>query len=168
MPHKRNPVGASVAIAAAVRAPGLVATMLGAMPQEHERGIGGWQAEWTTLPELVLLTAGASRAIATVIEGLEIDEKRMRTNLDATDGLIASEAVAIALAGFVGRRDAHGIVELATRRARDEGRALVDALAADPAVTRYMTREDLERHLSPERYVSAARALVQRVIGKDT
>jgi 3-carboxy-cis,cis-muconate cycloisomerase len=168
MPHKQNPVGASVAIAAAVRAPGLVATMLGAMPQEHERGVGGWQAEWTTLPELVLLTAGASRAIARVIEGLEIDEKRMRTNLDATHGLIASEAVAIALAGFVGRRDAHGIVELATRRARDEGCALVDALGADPVVTRYMTREDLERQLSPERYVSAARALVQRVIGKDT
>jgi len=166
MPHKQNPVGASVAIAAAVRAPGLVATMLAAMPQEHERGLGGWQAEWTTLPELVLLTAGASRAIATLMEGLEIDEKRMRANLDATDGLIASEAVAIALAGFIGRRDAHGIVELAARRARDAGCALIDVLAADPAVTRYLTREDLERHLSPERYVAAARALVERVIGR--
>ena len=53
MPHKRNPVRAAVALAAAVRAPGLVATMLSAMPQEHERGLGGWQAEWDALPELV-------------------------------------------------------------------------------------------------------------------
>jgi 3-carboxy-cis,cis-muconate cycloisomerase len=166
MPHKQNPVGASVAVAAAVRAPGLVATMLAAMPQEHERGVGGWQAEWTTLPDLVLLTAGASRAIATVMEGLEIDEMRMRANLESTDGLIASEAVAMALAGYVGRSDAHGIVELAARRARDSGCTLIDALAADPAVTRHLTREDLERHLSPERYVAAARALVERVIGQ--
>jgi 3-carboxy-cis,cis-muconate cycloisomerase len=168
MPHKQNPVGASVAVAAAVRAPGLVATMLAAMPQEHERGVGGWQAEWTTLPELVLLTAGASRAIAAVMEGLEIDEARMRANLDSTDGLITSEAVAMALAGFIGRTDAHGIVELAARRARESGCTLIDALAADPAVTRYLTRTDLERHLSPERYVAAARALVERVIGKGT
>ena len=67
--------------------------MLAAMPQEHERGLGGWQAEWVTLPELVLLTAGASRAIATVLEGLVVHETRMRENLERTHGLIASEAV---------------------------------------------------------------------------
>ena len=53
MPHKRNPVRAARVLAAAVRAPGLVATMLSAMPQEHERGLGGWQAEWDVLPDLV-------------------------------------------------------------------------------------------------------------------
>lgn len=166
MPHKQNPVGASVAVAASVRAPGLVATMLAAMPQEHERGVGGWQAEWTTLPELVLLTAGASRALAMVIDGLKIDAARMRANLESTDGLIASEAIAMALAAYVGRSEAHGIVELAARRAREAGGTLVDALGADPEVTRYLTRSDLERHLSPERYVAAARALVERVIGQ--
>jgi 3-carboxy-cis,cis-muconate cycloisomerase len=166
MPHKQNPVGASVAVAAAVRAPGLVTTMLAAMPQEHERGVGGWQAEWTTLPELVLLTAGASRAVATVMETLQVKVTRMRTNLESTDGLIASEAIAVVLAGYVGRSESHRIVELAARRAREAGRPLIDALAADPAVARYMTREDLERHLSPERYIAAARALVERIIGR--
>ena len=168
MPHKKNPVGASVAVAAAVRAPGLVATMLAAMPQEHERGLGGWQAEWATLPELVLLTAGSSRAIATVVESLEIDKGRMRANLDSTDGLIMSETVAMALAPYVGRNEAHEIVELAARRAGNGGCTFIDALAADPVVTRYLTRQDLERHLSPEPYVAAARALVERVVGKDT
>src|SRR5438105_11841597 len=80
MPHKQNPVNASVVLAAAVRAPGLVATMLAAMPQEHERGLGGWQAEWPTLPELVSLTAGAARAAATMLEGLVVNETRMRQN----------------------------------------------------------------------------------------
>ena len=168
MPHKRNPVGAAIAVAAAVRAPGLVATMLAAMPQEHERGLGGWQAEWTTLPELVLLTAGASRAIATLMETLEVDATRMRKNLELTDGLIASESVAMALAGFVGRSDAHGMVERAVHRARGGGCTLVEALAADPAVTQHLTRADIERHLSPDRYVGAARTLVERVVGQIT
>jgi len=142
--------------------------MLAAMPQEHERGLGGWQAEWATLPELVLLTAGSSRAIATVVETLEIDEMRMRANLESTDGLIASESVAMALTAYVGRSEAHRIVELAARRARDGGCTFIDALAVDPAVTRYLTREDLARHLSPEPYVAAARALVERIVGKDS
>jgi 3-carboxy-cis,cis-muconate cycloisomerase len=168
MPHKQNPVGASVAIAAAVRAPGLVATMLAAMPQEHERGLGGWQAEWATLPELVLLTAGASRVIATLIEALEVDTTRMRRNLELTDGLIASESVAMALAAYVGRGDAHGMVERAVRRARSGECTLVEALATDPAVTQYLTRTDIERHLSSEHYVHAARTLVERVVGQTT
>jgi 3-carboxy-cis,cis-muconate cycloisomerase len=164
MPHKQNPVGASVVLAAAVRAPGLVATMLAAMPQEHERGLGGWQAEWTTLPELVLLTAGASRAIAAVLEGLKVDESRMRRNVDLTGGLIASEAVAMVLAAHVGRSEAHRIVEVAASRVRAGGGTFADVLAADPVVARYLTRADIERHLSPERYVAAARALVERVV----
>jgi 3-carboxy-cis,cis-muconate cycloisomerase len=168
MPHKQNPVGSSVAVAAAVRAPGLVATMLTAMPQEHERGVGGWQAEWATLPELVLLTAGSARSIATVLESLKVDEARMRANLESTNGLILSEAVTMALAAHVGRSEAHRIVELASRRARDSRCTLIDALASDPTVTRYLTRKDLERHLSPEPYVAAARALVERVVRKNT
>ena len=163
MPHKQNPVGASVALAAAVRAPGLVATLLAAMPQEHERGLGGWQAEWTTLPELVLLTAGASRAAASMLEGLIVDATRMRENLERTHGLIVSESVAMALAAHIGRSEAHRLVEHAAQRAR-QGGSLADALAGDPAVTRHLTRADIDRHLSPENYVGAVRALVERVV----
>jgi 3-carboxy-cis,cis-muconate cycloisomerase len=166
MPHKQNPVGSSVALAAAVRAPGLVATLLAAMPQEHERGLGGWQAEWETLPELVLLTAGASRAVATLLEQLVVNEARMRENLRLTRGLIASEAIAMALAVHVGRVEAHRLVEEGASRARHDGSMLADALAADPVVMRHLTRADIDRHLAPEQYVGAARALVERVVGR--
>ena len=164
MPHKQNPVQASVVLAAAVRAPGLVATMLAAMPQEHERGLGGWQAEWPTLPELVSLTAGAAHAAAAMLEGLVVNETRMRENLQVTHGLIASEAIAMALAAHVGRSEAHRLVEEAARRMRASGGTLGDALAADPAVTRYLSRAEIDRHLAPERYVGAVRALVDRVV----
>ena len=49
LPHKRNPVGSAVVLAAAIRVPALVSVMLTAMVQEHERGLGGWHAEWETL-----------------------------------------------------------------------------------------------------------------------
>ena len=163
MPHKQNPVRAAAMLAASVRAPGLVATMLAAMPQEHERGIGGWQAEWATLPELVLLTAESARSGVTLLEGLVVSEGRMRENLEATHGLSASEGVAMALAVHVGRGEAHRLVEEAARRARGGG-TLADALAADPAVARYLTRAEIERHLSPTRYIEAARAVVERVV----
>src|SRR5581483_10671230 len=88
MPHKRNPVACAVVLAAATRAPGLVATLLAAMVQEHERGLGGWHAEWVALPELVILTAGALTQLADMIAGLELHPERMRDNLEATHGLI--------------------------------------------------------------------------------
>jgi 3-carboxy-cis,cis-muconate cycloisomerase len=83
MPHKRNPVAALVAIAAATRAPQLVATLLATLPQEHERGLGNWQAELAQWPALFMATHGAVQALADAGAGLEIDGARMRANIDA-------------------------------------------------------------------------------------
>jgi 3-carboxy-cis,cis-muconate cycloisomerase len=84
MAHKRNPTGCQVALSAAIRAPGLVAAILGGLPQEEERGLGGWQAEGPTLADLFLLAAGSAASMATVAEGLEIDEAAIARNLEAT------------------------------------------------------------------------------------
>jgi len=166
MPQKQNPVQASVAVAASVRAPGLVATMLAAMPQEHERGLGGWQAEWTVLPELVLVTAGASRAVADALVTLQVNPTRMRANLDATRGLALAEAVTMALAGSMGKREAHARVEEASRRAIAGRLSLAEALAGDAEVARYMTRDEIDRRLQPESYLGEARTFVERVLAR--
>jgi 3-carboxy-cis,cis-muconate cycloisomerase len=83
MAHKRNPTGCQVALSAALRTPGLAATLLSALPQEHERGLGGWQAEGPVLVELFQLTHGAVAAMAQVVEGLEVDTAAMARNLAA-------------------------------------------------------------------------------------
>lgn len=83
MAHKRNPTGCQIALSAAIRAPGLVAAVLGGLPQEHERGLGGWQAEGAVLADLFLLAAGSAAAMAIVAEGLEIDEVAIGRNLAA-------------------------------------------------------------------------------------
>jgi 3-carboxy-cis,cis-muconate cycloisomerase len=84
MPHKRNPTGCQVALSAAIRAPGLVAALLGGMPQELERGLGGWQAEAPVLAELFALAHGAARAMRTVIDGLEVDAAAMAAHVAAS------------------------------------------------------------------------------------
>ena len=149
-----------------MRAPGLVATMLAAMPQEHERGLGGWQAEWMMLPELVRVTAGAARAVADALETLEVDPDRMRANLEAGRGLPLAEAVTMALAGSMGKREAHATVEAAVTRAAAGGLSLADALVADPEVTRRMTREEIDRRLDAASYLGDARTFVERVLAR--
>lgn len=83
MAHKRNPTGCQVALSAAIRAPHLAATIVSALPQQHERGLGGWQAEGPVLVELFQLAHGALAAMVTVIEGLDVDTGRMTANLTA-------------------------------------------------------------------------------------
>ena len=96
MTHKRNPIGCQVALSAALRTPGLAATLLSALPQEHERGLGGWQVEGPVLVDLFQLTHGAVAAMMEVIEGLEIDTAAMARNLAAAGvGADAGDAEAM-------------------------------------------------------------------------
>jgi 3-carboxy-cis,cis-muconate cycloisomerase len=164
MPQKRNPVGASRALAAAIRVPGLVATMLSAAVQEHERGLGTWPAEWETLPQIALLAADALGAMIEVAEGLEVDAGRMRANLDATRGQIFAEAVQMALAPSIGRDAAHALVAGACRRAVAEDAHLRDILARDPAVTRWLDAPGLDALFDPRRYLGASAAYLERVL----
>lgn len=83
MLHKRNPVACMVALAAAQRAPQRVAALLAAMPQEHERALGHWQAELAEWPGLVMSAHGSARAMAQALPGLQVDTRRMLANLDA-------------------------------------------------------------------------------------
>ncbi|MFZ0090460.1 MAG: lyase family protein [Solirubrobacteraceae bacterium] len=84
MAHKRNPVAAVSALACAKRTPGLVATALAAMEQEHERAAGAWQAEWGTYTELLRLTGAAAAWTRELLEHLIVDPERMRANLAAS------------------------------------------------------------------------------------
>jgi 3-carboxy-cis,cis-muconate cycloisomerase len=164
MPHKRNPVGCAVALSAAVRVPALVATMLSGMVQEHERALGGWQAEWDTLPGIALLTSGALRQMCDVAAGLCVDAERMRANLDITHGLIMGEAVMLALGAKIGRMAAHKLVEQASQQAAASGRHLREVLGDDAQVTQHLPGDELDRLFDPANYSGEAGAFVDRVL----
>ena len=168
MPHKRNPVGAAVLIGAATRAPGLVATMFAAMPQEHERSLGLWHAEWETLPELCCLVSGALQQALLAVPGLEVDAARMRANLELTQGLVLAEAVSIALAQRIGRDAAHHLVEQCCRQAVQQGVHLRAVLGANAEVSAELSATELERLLDPAHYLGQARRWVQRAVAEHT
>ncbi len=164
MPHKRNPVACASILAAATRAPGLVATMLAAMPQDHERGLGGWHAEWETLPDLTMTAGGALHLCVGLIDGLEVDAARMRHNLDATNGLIMAEALAMALAEKLGKAEAHHAVEAACKRAVAEQRHLRAVVADDPAIAKHFDAKQLDQLFDPTRYTGVASLFIDRAL----
>jgi 3-carboxy-cis,cis-muconate cycloisomerase len=164
MPHKRNPVTIVVALAAATRVPGLVSTMLSAMVQEDERGVGNWHAEWETLPEIFRLTGGALHQMAAMIPFLEVDAARMMKNLEATQGLIFAEAATVALAARIGKTAARQLVEDAVAGARESGKHLREVLAENPGVTQHLSAAELERLFEAKSYLGAAETWVDRVL----
>jgi 3-carboxy-cis,cis-muconate cycloisomerase len=168
MPHKRNPVAAATALAASIMAPNLATTIFAAQVQEHERSAGPWHAEWPTLPTLMLVTSGGLAAIVDLAEGLEVDAVRMRTNLDATGGLIIAETIAFALADKTGKSEAHHIVEAMSRKVLAEKRHLRDALAEDPKVTSLLSPEKIAALLEPMTYQGTSEALIDRLLASWT
>jgi adenylosuccinate lyase len=126
MPHKRNPVAAMTALAAAVRAPQRVAALLAAMPQEHERGLGNWQAELAEFGGLLASVHGALAALTLAADGLQVFPARMRANIDALQGLVFAEALATRVAREIGKSEAHHWVEGLSRETVARGAHLRD------------------------------------------
>jgi 3-carboxy-cis,cis-muconate cycloisomerase len=164
MPHKRNPVACASILAAATRAPGLVAALLAAQIQEHERGLGGWHAEWQTLPELIMTAGGALNLSVGLIGGLQIDAKRMRANLDVTQGLVMAEALSMALAQKLGKEEAHRLVEAACKVAVKRQLHLREVAGRDGSIARHLDARQLDRLFEPGNYTGQAGELVGRVL----
>jgi 3-carboxy-cis,cis-muconate cycloisomerase len=129
MPHKRNPVSAMIALAAATRTPQHGAALLAAMGQQHERGLGNWQAELAEWPGLYLSAHGALQALNEAFAGLHVDTARMRHNIDALQGLVFAEAASAYLAHTIGKSAAHALLEKMTGESVTSGRHLADVLA---------------------------------------
>ena len=164
MPHKRNPVAAATALAAATMAPNLAATIFAAQVQDHERSAGPWHAEWPTLPTLLLVTSGGLAAIVDIAEELEVDVARMRLNLDATGGLIMAEAVTMALAEKIGKSDAHHLIEAASKKAVAEKKHLRDVLSADARITAQLGADGIANLFEPMAYQGTSQALIDRLL----
>ncbi|WP_045728716.1 3-carboxy-cis,cis-muconate cycloisomerase [Xanthomonas sp. GPE 39] len=168
MPHKRNPVGCVVAMAAATRVPGLLATLFAALPQEHERAVGGWHAEWETLPEIVRLSAGSLLQVRVLIDGLQLDRTRMAAHLDSHGGLLYAEAVAVNLAGQLGKAAAHTLVEAAVHRALETQRHLRTVLAEDPQVAAVLSPTHLDALFAEDSWRGMAAVWIERVLAGQT
>ncbi|MDB5544728.1 MAG: 3-carboxy-cis,cis-muconate cycloisomerase [Hyphomicrobiales bacterium] len=165
MPHKRNPVRCMLTVAASLRTPGLMATLLSGMAQEHERALGGWQSEWGALPELVKLCAGALANMADTLAGLNVDANRMRSNFDALHGLPMTEMLSLALAPHLGRAEAFALVEKAAREVGARGKSLADVVKADAAAS-VLSGDEIDRILEPQSALGATQAFIDSALAQ--
>jgi 3-carboxy-cis,cis-muconate cycloisomerase len=156
MPHKTNPIGCALTFAAAQRVPGLVASFLSGMVQEHERGVGGWQAEWPTVAAIIQATGLAAASMAEIAEGLTVNAARMRSNINATHGAIFAERATMLLAAKLGRDVAHKILQDAVKKSTNQKRRLSEVLAEIPEVTNHLERSVLRTLEQPEEYLGSA------------
>ncbi len=164
MPQKHNPVDATGAIAAARLAIGEVPVILSAMQQEHERAVGGWQAEWAAIPNLFCYTASTVEHVQGAVSGLEVDETRMKANLDASGGLLLSESLSMALAHKVGRPEAFRIVQSIGKQSSGSGKTLRQVALEDDEVRTALSPEEIEAALDPARYLGSTNAFIDRAL----
>lgn len=168
MPHKANPVRATLIAAAARQVPALASVLYGCLAAEDERPPGAWHAEWQPLREALRLAGGAARDAAELTEGLRVHTHRMRDNLQATGGLIVSEHLAAALSAVIGRSPARAALERAARRATNEGIGLDQALQEEPAIAGALPTGRLRELADPANYLGSAQALVDRALANRT
>jgi len=166
MPQKRNPISSVYITAQTAIVKQLVAALLEAQVEDHERGTGPWEIEWIVLPEIFMLTAGALKQTRVILEGIEVNEQRMRENLDITNGLIMSEAVMMGLGHAMGRDTAHHLVSDLAKEAAKSGKPLIDLLAADKEIAKHADRKKLEALMDPANYLGVAGEMVDRVLKK--
>ena len=155
----------SAALAAATMVPNLVAAILTAQVQEHERGLDEWSADTLILPAIALASSGALAAVASAAEKLEIDSERMRANIGATYGAVMTEPVVAALSAKIGRQEANRIVEEVSSEAVASRRDLQELLAQDERVRPHLTVGELAKLFEPMAYQGAAQTFIDRMVG---
>src|ERR1700751_3293294 len=164
MPQKRNPISCVYITACAASVRQSVAALLTAMDEDHERDTGPWEIEWITLPSMFTLAAGALNQAVFVLKGVEVHPDRMRANLDATHGLIVSEAVMMGLAPALGRDEAHDLVYDLCRKALEHDHPLADLLAEEQTVTAHLSRDEIQALTDPANYLGLAGLMTDRVL----
>jgi 3-carboxy-cis,cis-muconate cycloisomerase len=164
MPQKRNPVSCLYIHSTAALVRQNAAALMEAAVADHERSTGPWEIEWIAFPEIFLLASGCLAHSRDLVAGLQVDEKRMRDNLDMTQGMIVSEAVMMGLAPKLGRQRAHDLVYDVCRKVASTGRPLLDLLTEDPEIAHHATRSELARLTDPANYLGLAGEMVDRVL----
>jgi len=166
MPQKRNPIASVIALAASYRVPVLVASFLSEMVQEHERAVGGLQAEWPTVAGVIQSTGVAIASMVEATEGLTVNRKRMRENLEETQGAVYAEKAALLLSRKLGREPAHSLLQQATRPQQLRKGTLSEILAQLPEVQTFFDARALRTLDDPEDYLGLAREFSERLCGR--
>jgi len=158
MPHKRNPQLADDCVAIGAQLRSLVPLALEGMLSNHEVDGGHTAMLDDALERACILAGDLLVRLHVILAGLELDEERMRANLDLTAGLISSESIMLALGRHIGRQVAHDVVYDAAQQA-ENGPPFADVLQRDPRVAGVLAPSDLADLLDPAHHVGQSAEL---------
>ena len=164
MPQKRNPIVSELLIAAARTNASLLSAMHNAMIQEHERATHGWQMEWLTLSQMILLTGGALKNALFLAQNLKVNASRMRQNLEQSNYLVLAEAAVQALTAEIPRTEAHALVKQACGIAASENQSMIDVVRHKIGEIAPKNKIDWEALAKPENYLGQTGHFIDRVL----
>ena len=164
MPQKSNPITSELMVAAARTNAALLSAMHNAQIQEQERATHGWQMEWLTLPQMMLLTSGALKHARYLASHLQADGESMRANIARGNHLILAEAAVFALAQAMPKSKAEELVKKACGVAVSEGKSLVGVVQELSAGEVAPGSIDWQALAQPENYLGAANEILDRVL----
>jgi 3-carboxy-cis,cis-muconate cycloisomerase len=172
MPHKANPVNATLIAAAAQQLPALVSVLYASMVAEDERPAGAWHAEWQNLRQALRFAGTAAELAAELAEGLDARPEKMAENLALTHGLVVSERLVSALEPLLGRAEARKVLTSASHAAVADGISLAEVLAEAPDIKALiaddrLSADRLAELLDPAGYLGAAAQLVDRALQRE-
>ncbi|WP_078311206.1 MULTISPECIES: lyase family protein [unclassified Mycobacterium] len=161
MPHKRNPVLATMIRSAALQVPALSTILTNSLLSEDERSAGGWHAEWLALRECLRLTGGAAQTAVDLSRGLQVRGQRMSDNLGLLGGQPSAERLSAALSAQLGKAPAKALVSAVVDEAVAGGVSLREASLARPEVIAWLSEAEVDELLDPVTYVGAAGQLAE-------
>ena len=164
MPQKRNPISSEIMLACSKLLREHHSSMLDAMVLDHERATGQWHVEWYALPNAFIIASSSFSSAKYLLEGLEISPKKMRENIDKTNGLIVAEAVMMSLAPHIGRQIAHDLVYDCCRDSIKNNIPFIETLLKVKEISNIFNRNDLLKILDPANYLGAGPAMARRLL----
>lgn len=164
MPQKRNPIVSELVIAAARTNASLLSAMHSAMIQEHERATHGWQVEWLTFSQMILLTGGALKNTLFLTQNIQVNAERMRQNLERSNYLVLAEAAVQALAAEIKRTEAHALVKKACEIAAAQDLPLIEVVKQRFDQLAPGNKVDWEVLAKPENYLGQSEYFIDRIL----
>lgn len=167
MPQKRNPHLCETIVALSKMVRYQAALALEGMIQEHERDMASWMVEWEMVPQVCIFASGVLKHTLAILRDIEVNTKKMRSNLNLLQGLILSEPVMFALAERIGHQAAHALIYEIAMKAFEEGQTFKDCLLADERVNKYLSPQRIDELLNPEKYTGLCTQIVDKIIREE-
>jgi 3-carboxy-cis,cis-muconate cycloisomerase len=164
MPQKSNPITSELIVAAARTNAALLSALHNAQIQEHERATHGWQVEWLTLPQMIVLTGGALKHALYLAKNIQVDTVAMRANISRANDVILAESAVFALSKAMPRSKAEELVKKACGVAVSENRRLIEVVEKLAGDSVKPGAVDWQALAKPGNYLGDAEKIIDRVL----